>query len=106
MSDSAYLLLTSEQTAEMLNVSIKTLREFVRAGDIAYIRLGKGQAKPRLGFHIDDINDFIKSRRTRACPSTSQRTARITTSTSKSPVYDIMALRRQRTAEKQKPGKR
>ena len=103
---SAPMLLDSEQAAELLNVSTRTLREFVKAGDIAYVPLGAGRSKPRLGFTMDDINEFIKSRRTRECPSTSQRTPRTTTSTSRSQVYDIMALRKQRTDAKQKPGRR
>ncbi|AII27754.1 hypothetical protein B9J07_12805 [Sinorhizobium sp. LM21] len=102
----APMLLDSEQAAELLNVSTRTLREFVKAGDIAYVPLGAGRSKPRLGFTMDDINEFIKSRRTRECPSTSQRTARITTSTSKSVVLGFTALQKQRTAEKQKQGKR
>ncbi|WP_419178583.1 helix-turn-helix domain-containing protein [Ensifer adhaerens] len=100
------MLLDSEQAAELLNVSTRTLREFVKAGDIAYVPLGAGRSKPRLGFTMDDINEFIKSRRTRECPSTSQRTPRITTSTSKSVVLGFTALQKQRTAEKQKQGKR
>lgn len=99
-------LLSCEQAAEILNVSPETLRKFVKAGDIPYIPRGAGTKKPRLGFHIDDINDFIKARRTRACPSTSQRTARTTTSTSKSVVLGFTALQKQRTAEKLKNEKR
>lgn len=102
----APMLLDSEQAAELLNVSTRTLREFVKAGDIAYVPLGAGRSKPRLGFTMDDINEFIKSRRTRACLSTSQKPARITTSTSKSVVLGFTALQKQRTAEKQKQGKR
>lgn len=106
MSDTAKILLTSEEAAAMLSVSTKTLREFVRAGDIAYVPLGRGKSKPRLGFHMDDINDFIRGRRTRECLSISQKTVRTTTSTSKSEVIGFMALQAQRTAEKQKQGKR
>lgn len=93
------LLYTSEQTAEMLNISTKTLREFVRAGDIAYIPLGKGRSKPRLGFHIDDINDFIKSRRTRESPPP-VRPARFTVKSSNQPTIGFMERRKQMEEEK------
>jgi hypothetical protein len=59
--DSKPVLYTSEQTAEMLIISTKTLREFGRAGDIAYVHLRTGRRKLHVGFHIDDINDFIKA---------------------------------------------
>lgn len=102
----APMLLDSEQAAELLNVSTRTLRQLVKDGEIAYVPRGAGRAKPRLGFTMDDINEYIRIRRTRECPSTSHKTPRITTSTSKSQVYDIMVLRAQRTAEKQKPARR
>ncbi|MBB3977345.1 Uma2 family endonuclease [Rhizobium azooxidifex] len=95
------LLYSTAETAALLSISTKTLREFVRAGEIVYVPLGRGQSKPRLGFHIDDINDFVRGRRTRECPPASTQMVR-TASISKSPVYDILALREQRNAEKQK----
>ncbi|MNT86320.1 Helix-turn-helix domain protein [compost metagenome] len=96
------MLLDSEQAAELLNVSTRTLREFVKAGDIAYVPLGAGRSKPRLGFTMEDINDFIKSRRARACPSTSMPKVRSTNTTSKSTVVAFSDLQRLGISKKPK----
>jgi len=94
----APLLYNSAQTAQLLNISTRTLLEFVRAGDIAYIPLGAGKSKPRYGFHLDDINDFIRNRRVRENPPENRQP---TASPSRPPeVYDIMVLREQRAAQK------
>ncbi|NVP55949.1 helix-turn-helix domain-containing protein [Mycoplana rhizolycopersici] len=94
------LLYSAAETARLLSISTKTLREFVRAGEIVYVPLGRGRTKPRLGFHLDDINDFVKGRRVREPLPATTRTVR-TTSIHQSPVYSFMALREQRNAEKQ-----
>lgn len=100
-NDNQPKLFSCEEAAGMLSISTKTLREFVRAGEIAYIPLGRGKTKPRLGFHIDDINDFIKGRRTRECLSINPKTVHITTLTSGSEGIGFVARRKLRIAEKQ-----
>ncbi|OOG75592.1 helix-turn-helix domain-containing protein [Sinorhizobium sp. A49] len=102
LDQASVLLLNTEQAARALNVSTKTLREFVKAGDIAFVPRGKGTTKPRLGFHMDDINDFIKSRRDRACPSTSMPKVRSTNTTSKSTVVAFSDLQRLGISKKPK----
>lgn len=97
------LLYSTEETARLLSISTKTLREFVRAGDIAYVPLGRGKSKPRLGFHMDDINDFIRGRRTRETSVVANtRPARLTrTGTPMEAEIGFMARHKLLLAEKQ-----
>jgi excisionase family DNA binding protein len=87
-------LLTPDQAAELLNISKKTLREHVDAGDIAYIPTGRGEKRVRMGFDPKDIRAFIERRRARKCPSTSTQEAPTINMTSSSTVIDFMALQR------------
>lgn len=103
--DDQKLLYSAAETAALLSISTKTLREFVHAGEIVYVPLGRGTSKPRLGFHIDDINDFIKGRRVRECPPANCRTVR-TAPNAQSQVYSWTALCEQRNAEKLKKNQR
>ncbi|WP_164924275.1 helix-turn-helix domain-containing protein [Sinorhizobium fredii] len=95
------LLYTSEQTAGMLNISTKTLREFVKAGEIAYVPLGVGRTRPRLGFHLDDIHDFIKRRRTRDCPPARPARRSIVKSVNSLEPYGFMERFTEMRAEKE-----
>ncbi|WP_436081863.1 helix-turn-helix domain-containing protein [Pararhizobium sp. LjRoot235] len=95
-------LLTPAEAASILTISTKTLRGHVKAGEIAFIPLGRGEKRPRVGFDRKDILDFINRRRMRQCPPTSPKTRRSTTTTSSAAVIGFTALREQRIAEKQK----
>ena len=95
-------LLTPAEAAGMLTISLKLLREHVKAGEIAFIAKGTGTKRPKMAFDRKDILDFINRRRTRQCQSTSTKTRRTITSTSSSAVIGFTALREQRIAEKQR----
>lgn len=100
----AFQLFTMEQTAEQLGICVRTLRDHVRRGDLAFIEVGQGKTKPRRLFHPDDLMAFVnRQRRTEpSCQSTSQR-ARISSSTTfNSEVVDFAEVRAQRRDEKRK----
>jgi hypothetical protein len=93
------LLWKAARAARELCISTKTLREHVRAGEIAFVPIGRGEKRPRLAFDPQDIRAFIERNRSRAaCPSIDPKTARTTSSTSKSGELGFMALRAARTA--------
>lgn len=71
-------LLTMKEAAGILAVSISTLRELVRFGEIEYIQRGRGPERRHLAFHPQDIEDYIKrSRRRESSPLIRLKTARI-----------------------------
>ena len=86
-------LLTIAEAAAMLGVSVKTMRGHVKAGEIAYINLGRGEKRARMAFEPCDIDEFLNRRRTRQCQSTSRKVPRSTTSTSRSVGIDFAAVR-------------
>lgn len=62
-------LLTVRQAAELLAISVSTMRELVRVGEIAYIQKGRGTERKHMSFHPRDLEDFIKRTRTRESPT-------------------------------------
>ncbi|MGR9204166.1 helix-turn-helix domain-containing protein [Rhizobium leguminosarum] len=62
-------LITTKQAAEMLSISVSTLRALVRAGDIAYVPRGVGTVRQHMVFDPTDIEDFIKRSKKRLVPS-------------------------------------
>lgn len=99
------LLWKPPRAAQELGISVKTLLEHVRAGEIVYVPLGQGTKRPRMAFIPDDVRAFVEQRRRRdaSCQSTSRSKARSTTSTSKSEVSDFMARLNKRLEEKRSP---
>lgn len=74
MSDA---LLTPAETADRLRISVKLLREHVRAGEIRYIEKGRGTKRKRRLFHPDDVAAFVERRgKVDPCPSTGPRARR------------------------------
>lgn len=96
-------LLTMQQTADQLGISIRTLREHVKHGEITYIAMGRGEQRQRRMFDQSDIDAF-KERRRRidACPSTPLKAHRSTTSPSSLGGSGFMAQLEALHAEKQK----
>ena len=89
-------LMSMAKAADELDIGVKTLRGHCDAGEIRFVRVGKRTRK----FTPGDLEEFIESRRAE-CPSTDRKTRRTGTLTSNSRVYDFMALREQRTSQRQ-----
>ncbi|MCB1443003.1 MAG: helix-turn-helix domain-containing protein [Methyloceanibacter sp.] len=99
-------LLTLKQAADLLDVSVATLRRYVDEGSLRYIDMTRhGSVRRRMKFDRQDLENF-KARRSRIetarCPSNAKARPTIS-STSKSEVYDFAALRDQRASTKRKP---
>jgi excisionase family DNA binding protein len=58
-------LLTPAEAANLLGISVRTLRAHVRSGELAFINVGRGQVRKHIAFTRQDLEDFIKSRRMR-----------------------------------------
>jgi excisionase family DNA binding protein len=95
------VLLTLDEAAQHLNVTADQVTAFVQDGELRYINVGRGKKRPRVRFTIEDLDEFIETRRRRdvACQSTKNPTHRSTTSTSKSEVIGFTALRAARLAK-------
>lgn len=101
-------LLTVKEVAAMLAISVSTLRELVRAGEIAFIQKGRGSVRQHVSFHPDDVEDYIKRSRTRLHVSTGPKTARMSKYAASSHGLDFAAMRAEliRAREEAKAAKR
>lgn len=61
-------VLNPARAAALLGMSPRTLRAHVRAGNIACVRLGFGERRPRRGFLPDDLVAFMAKLRRTECP--------------------------------------
>jgi hypothetical protein len=98
-------LKTQAQAARRLNISIRTLRGLVSAGDLRYVNVGHGKEREKMMFTDNDLNDLIASRtrqKAQQCQSISPRARRSTTSTSSGEVIAFTARRNGRTGAKRK----
>jgi len=93
------LLVPPKEAAEMLDISVKTLRALTDDGQIKYVLVGA-----RRKYEPDDLKEFIQ--RGKACPSTGRRSRRTGTMTSKSRVYDFTAARERRISARRSDAKR
>jgi excisionase family DNA binding protein len=96
-------LLTADQAAAYLGVTVEQLTAHVKGGAIKYINVGRGEKKPRYRFTRADLDTFKSDRTTteQPCPSSSRKNPRHTTgSISKSNVVGFTALRAARLAKK------
>ncbi|WP_442872907.1 helix-turn-helix domain-containing protein [Aurantimonas sp. C2-3-R2] len=90
---------TPAETAAIIGISLKTLRDHVKLGRIRSIVVGSGTKRKTRRFTSKNIASFIenqKVRETPACPSTKAPNHHSTGTTSKSTVVAFSAL--------QKPG--
>jgi excisionase family DNA binding protein len=53
-------LLTIEDAAQILNVSTKTVRRLIKAGDLPFVRI----ANKSIRIHSNDLEWYIRARRT------------------------------------------
>jgi excisionase family DNA binding protein len=98
-SKSKRILYNSQEVADMLDVSVRTLRNMARSGDIRFISIGK-----RRRFAMSDIEDFIHKNRISA-PARGKRSIR--KQSLPSDVYDFeKMLEVIEGREKQPPRKR
>ncbi|GEP11704.1 helix-turn-helix domain-containing protein [Methylobacterium gnaphalii] len=70
-------LLTITQAADSLGMSEKTLRVYMRRGEVKHIAFGHGLQRQRRMFHPDDLAAFVdRQRRSTPCQSIDQGTPR------------------------------
>ncbi|WP_446741054.1 helix-turn-helix domain-containing protein [Sphingomonas sp. ACRSK] len=84
-------LLTSEEAAERIHVSTKTLRQLRRNGHIRYVAV----TDRKIRYRPEDCDEYLESRARKApgCPSTRGRVLRTGTSTSSGKVVGFTARR-------------
>ncbi|MGY2986484.1 MULTISPECIES: helix-turn-helix domain-containing protein [unclassified Bradyrhizobium] len=70
VDDMPHQLLTPQEAAERLAITVEQLHDLVHDGEIAYIAVGRGSKRPRRRFTEQDLSDFIEQRRRRE-PSSS-----------------------------------
>jgi hypothetical protein len=87
-------LLNGRETAERLSITEDQLTAFARAGEIAYINVGRGKKRPRRRYAEEDIREFQERRRRReACLSTGTNGRHTTSSISSTKVIGFTARR-------------
>ena len=99
-------LFTPQETAAILNISLKTLMEHVRLGRIRFIEVGAGKVRKYRRFTAKNIATFVekqKVRETPKCQSISAPTKKHTATTSTSGAIAFTALSKPRTGKTPKP---
>ena len=95
------LLYSPAETAEMLGIDIKLLRQLCQQGEIAFILVGR-----RRKFAMQDIERFIENNRRQMPSPATTRVGRSTRSTkSEQPVYDFTTERAKRLAARRAKSK-
>jgi excisionase family DNA binding protein len=98
-------VLTIQQVAARLQVSVKQVRKLVDDGDLRYINVGRGSKHRAMRFKPADVEECIRQltkRNVPSCPSTSRRTRLTTNTTSSAEVIGFTARRNARIAGKPK----
>jgi excisionase family DNA binding protein len=93
------LLYSQTETAELLNMSVKTLVEYVLAGELRYVLVGK-----RRRFAQTDLDQFIDNRRQQDWAPASRATLVRPHGTrrSKAPsIFEVVASRRLRPPDRE-----
>ncbi|WHA40176.1 helix-turn-helix domain-containing protein [Agrobacterium larrymoorei] len=91
---------TLEETAKILGISTKTLREHVMMGRIRSVLMGAGKKRKHRRFTEKNIATFIQSQKVREvppCQFTAPKTLPITTLGSNSTVIAFTALQKPKT---------
>lgn len=96
-------LLTPQEAADRLAITVDQLADLVRDGEISYIPIGRGSKRPRRRFTETDLNDFIDRRRRReSCQFIKPKNRRSINTISKSVVVGFTARRKELLERKQK----
>ncbi|WP_178131587.1 helix-turn-helix domain-containing protein [Rhizobium rhizogenes] len=69
-------LLPIKEVAELLAVSIATIRDLVRHGELAHVKVDRGTERSRLIFAPEEIENFIKRHTQRDFPVSAPKTVR------------------------------
>lgn len=93
------LTISATELCRLMPMDDSTLRRHIRAGNIAYRRVGFGPAAPRR-FTLEDVMGFLEGVREQECPSVSARAPRPTPVKAGGPVSAILARLEKRQAEK------
>jgi hypothetical protein len=93
-------LISASEAADILHISVRTLRGHVDDGSLRAISIGRGKKRQRLAFDPVDVRAFKLARIAQPCQSTNHPTLNISSTTSRSLVVDFTALQKQRAEEK------
>lgn len=72
-------LMSLREVADALAVSVSTVNDLVRFGELAYIHAGRGKERKRLTFRPEEIENFIKRSTRRDYHDRGPKTARQST---------------------------
>src|SRR5690349_19715936 len=95
-------LLSMDEAAAELGISVRTLFDHCRFGEITYIAVGRGLKRRRKMFDPEDLTRFRERQRRTECPSSDAPARRSSRTTSGSEVVDFRALREQRRSAKRR----
>lgn len=60
------ILVDSVRAAQLLGISTRTLHAIKQRGEIPYVAVGDGQKKEAIRYAVDDLREWVQSRRVRA----------------------------------------
>lgn len=95
------LTISAAELCRLMPMDDSTLRRHIRAGNIAYRRVGIGPAAPRR-FTLEDVMGFLEGVREQECPASSARAPRPTPVKAGGAVSGILDSLAQRMADRQK----
>ncbi len=84
-------LMSLRDVADVLAVSVSTVNDLVRFGELAYVQAGRGTVRKRLTFRPEEIENFIKRNTRRDYHDPGPKTAR--QSTKRKSAYELAVER-------------
>lgn len=72
-------LMSLREVADVLAVSVSTVNDLVRFGELAYVHAGRGKERKRLAFRPEEVESFIKRHTRRDYHDPGPKTARQST---------------------------
>ena len=95
------LTISAAELCELMPMDDATLRRHVKAGHIAYLRIGMGPTAPRR-FTLNDVMQFLEGQSQRECPEAGHALLRTTPTTSQGGGIDARLARRNAEKQRQK----